>query len=119
MKALIIVLLVISCTRKFADYDLIRKVDFNKEVYERPTTMMQVVPVGGKKDTLNACFNQWLFFSNSEKEKNQAIPMLVRSLCPGHDYLLRSEMVETWGTALIFSRSCVSVDTTCADLRKK
>jgi hypothetical protein len=118
MKALFILLLLSSCTRKFADYDLIRKVDFKKEVYERPVTIMQVVPAGGKKDTLNACFNQWLFFSNAEKEKDQAIPMLVRSLCPGHDYLIQSEMVETWGTVLLFSRSCVSVETTCADLRK-
>ncbi len=118
MKLLPILLIMSSCTRKFADYDLIRKVDFNKEVFERPVTAMQVVSAGGKKDTLDACFNQWLFFSNAEKEKNQAIPLLVRSLCPGHDYLVRSQMVETWGTVLVFSRSCVTVETTCADLKK-
>jgi hypothetical protein len=120
MKTLLILILLVltACTRKYADYDLIRKIDFNKEVYERPVTVMQVVPAAGKKDFLDACFNQWLFFSNAAKEKDQAIPLLVRSLCPGHDYLLGSELVESWWTTLVFTRSCVSVQTTCADLKK-
>lgn len=117
MKTLLILLLAIGCTRKFADYDLIRKVDFNKESYERPVTVYQVVPVGN--DDLEACFNQWLFFSNAEKEKNESIPFLVRSLCPGKDYLLSSTMVEQWWTTIIFTRSCVSVETKCAEMRKQ
>lgn len=117
MKLLIPILLVfISCTQKYAGYDLIRKIDFNKESYERPITAMQVLPQG--KDQLKSCFNQWLFFSNAEKDKNESIPMIVRSLCPGKDYLVDSQMVDTWWTTIIFTRACVDVETTCAELKK-
>ena len=117
MKTILILLALTGCTRKYADYDLIRKVDFNKESYERPITVMQVVPNG--RDHLESCFNQWLFFSNAEKQKNEAIPYLIRSLCPGKDFLLQAEMEEQWWTTLIFTRSCVSVETKCAEMRKK
>lgn len=117
MKTILFALLVlVGCTRKYADYDLIRKVDFNKQSYERPITVLEVVPTG--KDDLKACFNQWLFFSNAEKEKEASIPMLVRSLCPGKDYLLQSEMTEVWWTTIIFTRACVDVETKCAETRK-
>lgn len=116
MKTIILLLVLSACTQKYADYDLIRKVDFNKESYERPITTMQVVPVAD--DRLESCFNQWLFFQNAEKEKNEAVPYLIRSLCPGQDYLLQAEMVETWWTTLVFTRSCVDVKTKCAELRK-
>lgn len=117
MKTILLLALFTGCTQKYADYDLIRKVDFNKESYERPITLMQVVPVGS--DKLESCFNQWLFFSNAEKEKNESIPYIVRSLCPGKDYLLQAEMVEQWWTTIIFTRSCVSVETKCAETRKQ
>lgn len=113
---IILLLILASCTQKYADYDLIRKVDFNKESYERPIAMTQIVPVGN--DQLKACFNQWLFFSNAEKEKESSIPMLIRSLCPGQEYLLQSEMKESWWTTILFTRSCVSVETKCAEARK-
>lgn len=116
MKVILLLLTVVSCTQKYADYDLIRKVDFNKETYERPITLMEVTPVG--KDDLKSCFNQWLFFSNAEKDKNDSIPYMIRSLCPSHDYLLNAEMVETWWTTIVFTRSCVSVETKCAEMRK-
>lgn len=117
MKTILFFLLLAGCTQKYADYDLIRKVDFNKETYERPITAMQVVPVGN--DNLKSCFNQWLFFSNAAKEKDEAIPYLVRSLCPSHDFLMQSEMTETWWTTIVFTRSCVEVETKCAELKKR
>ena len=117
MKNFFILLFLVGCTQKYVDYDLIRKVDFNKENYQRPITLMQVTPTGS--DNLKACFNQWLFFSNAEKEKESSVPMLVRSLCPGKDFLLNSEMVETWWTTILFTRSCVSVETKCAEMRRQ
>lgn len=117
MKNALILLLLAGCTQKYADYDLIRKVEFqSKDAYQRPITMYQVTPEGN--DKLESCFGQWLFFSNAEKEKNESIPYLVRSLCPGQDYLLQAEMVETWWTTLIYSRACVEVNTKCANERK-
>ena len=116
MKILFFLLFFSACTQKYTEYDLIRKVDFNKENFERPIGIMQVVPVGN--DKLESCFNQWLFFSNADKNKNESIPYLVRSLCPGKDYLLQSEMIETWWTTIIFTRSCVSVESKCAEVKK-
>jgi hypothetical protein len=116
MKYLFILFLLSSCTQKYSDYDVIRKIDFNKESYERPVTLMQLLPEGS--DYLKSCFNQWLFFSNAEKEKNETLPFLVRTLCPGQDYLLQSHMTETWWTTIIFSRACVSVETKCGKVKK-
>lgn len=106
-----------SCTQKFADYDLIRKVDFNKESYERPITRMQVLPTG--KDSLESCFNQWLFFSNAEAEKSRAIPVMVRSLCPGENYLMDAKLTETWWTTLLFTRACAEIETKCAAEKRR
>lgn len=117
MKIILLLSLLAGCTQKYADYDLIRKVDFNKESYERPILTHQVIPTG--IDDLESCFGQWLFFSNAEKEKNESIPYLIRSLCPGKDYLLQAEMKERWWTTILFTRSCVSVKTKCAEARKK
>lgn len=117
MKTIFFLMILVGCTQKYADYDLIRKIDFNKQSYERPITLMQVLPSG--KDELSACFNQWLFFSNAEKEKDAAIPMVVKSLCPGKDYLMNTEMTERWWTTLIFTRSCVSIETQCAVQKNK
>lgn len=117
MKILILLILTVSCTQKYADYDLIRKVDFNRASYERPITVYQVLPEG--KDELKTCFNQWLFFSNAEKDKERAIPVMVKTLCPGKDYLMNTSMTETWWTTLIFTRACVEMDTRCAVPKKK
>jgi hypothetical protein len=116
MKYLFILLFLSSCTQKYSDYDVIRKIDFNKESYERPVNLIQLLPEG--RDYLKSCFNQWLFFSNAEKEKNEALPFLVRTLCPGQDYLLQSHMTETWWTTIVFSRACVSVETKCGKVKR-
>lgn len=112
MKNVIYLLFLISCTQKYADYDLIRKVDFDHKNYQRPATVKAVVPEG--TDHLDACFNQWLFFSNSEKKKDEAIPFVIRSLCPGKDYLINAELKETWWTTILFTRSCVEIEAVCA-----
>lgn len=117
MRIYFLLFTLLGCTQKFTDYDLIRKVDFNKETYERPITLMQVSPVG--KDHLESCFNQWLFFANAQRDKESSIPFLIRSLCPGHDFLMHAEMVESWWTTVIFTRACVSVETKCAEPRKQ
>lgn len=116
MKILILIILA-ACTQKYTSYDLIRKVDFNRESFDRPITVMQVLPTG--PDKLSACFNQWLFFSNAEKEKNESVPFIVRTLCPGKDFLLDTQMVDTWWTTLVFSRSCVDIETKCAEMNQR
>jgi hypothetical protein len=116
-KCIFLLFILLGCTRKYADYDLINKANFNRESFERPVTLMEVLPEG--KDQLKQCFQQWLFFSNAEKEKALAIPSLVRSLCPKNMYLLNAHMTELWWTTIIFTQACVSVETSCADTRRK
>ena len=116
MKNILFLIILMGCTQKYSDFDLIRKVDFNKETYERPITLMQVLPNG--QDELKACFNQWLFFSNAEKEKDASVPVIVRSLCPGKDYLMNAQMTERWWTTILFTRSCVTIETQCAIQKK-
>jgi hypothetical protein len=116
MKSLIILVLLTGCTQKYADYDLIRKVDFKKETYERPVPATQIMAKG--KDELKECFNQWLFFSNAEKQKDERIPEFVRALCPGKDYLMTATFTETWWTTVIFTQSCIDIQTLCGDERR-
>jgi len=116
MKILLILLLTSGCTQKYADYDLIRKADFNKESFERPIPSTQVMAQG--RDELKECFNQWLFFSNAEKQKNERIPEFVRALCPGKDYLVQAAFTELWWTTILFTQACVEIKTMCGDLRK-
>lgn len=116
MKYLIL-LFIFGCTQKYTKYDLIRKVNFNQHRYEHPITQYQVLAQG--RDELGQCFNQWLFSTNAEKDKTDQIPVLVRALCPQSDYLVNSEFKETWWTSLIFTQSCITIKTTCANRRNK
>jgi hypothetical protein len=115
MKTLLFLILLASCTQKYADFDLIRKVDFNKETYERPIPATQVLAQG--QDELGECFNQWLFFSNAEKQKDINFPTMIRVLCPGKEYLVQTEVKETWWTTILFTRSCVDIKTKCGQPR--
>ena len=111
MKIIFLLLFISSCTQKHVSYDLIRKVQFTHEEYQRPTTHRLVSAEGS--DSLKACFNQWAFTSNAEKRKNEAIPLVVRSLCPSHEYLINAELVETWWTTIFFTRACAEIKTSC------
>ncbi|HXH74309.1 MAG TPA: hypothetical protein VNJ08_05045 [Bacteriovoracaceae bacterium] len=117
MKTIISLLILASCTQKYADYDLIRKADFERATYSRPVTLIEVLPQG--KDDLKACFNQWLFLSNAEADKNKSVSFMVRSLCPGKDFLVNTEMKETWWTTLLFTRSCIEMESLCGEMKKK
>jgi hypothetical protein len=116
MKHLFLLSLLWGCTQKYADYDLIRKVDFNKTSYERPVPATQVLAQG--KDQIGECFNQWLFFSNAEKEKNMRADEFVRALCPGKDYLVNATFTELWWTTIIYTRSCIDIKTLCGESRR-
>ncbi len=115
MRKLLFLFLAFGCTQKYADYDLIRKVDFQKETYERPVPAVKVLAQGN--DELKECFNQWLFFSNAEKQKNDRIPEFVRALCPRNGYLVGATFKELWWTTIIFTQSCIEIKTLCGDLR--
>jgi hypothetical protein len=111
MKNLLLLSLLVGCTQKYMEYDLVRKADFQRSNYNRPIMVSEILAAG--EDQLSECFNQWLFFSNAEKEKDDQFPMLVRLLCPRNDYLLNTKVTETWWTTILFTRSCLSIKTDC------
>ena len=115
MKILFTLLILTGCTQKYTDYDLIRKIHFTGKEYQQPVLHKPVVKEGN--DSLKACFNQWFFDSNAEKRKNEAIPLVIRSLCPQHDFLVDAQVEETWWTTIIFTRACAEVQTSCGKIR--
>ncbi len=117
MKSLALLLLVlVGCTRKYVDYDVIHKLQFRDNPEARP-----IAPVMAKshRDDVEECFNQWLFFSNAEKEKNRYLPALVQVLCPGSEYLLDTKITQQWWTTIVFTRACVEVQAHCPVKTKK
>ncbi|MBY0518633.1 MAG: hypothetical protein K2P81_17110 [Bacteriovoracaceae bacterium] len=103
-------LLFFGCTRKYADYDVINKLKFRDNPQERPVApVMQI----SHKDDVEECFNQWLFFSNAETEKNRYLPALVQVLCPGSEWLVDTRITQQWWTTIIFTRACVNVEAHC------
>lgn len=112
----ILALAAVGCTRKYVDYDVVNKLEFQKDQQSRP-----VAPVmrKGRPDKLGQCFNQWLFFSNADKERERYVPQMVQVLCPGSDWLLDSRMTTVWWTTIIFSRSCVEFTTHCPEKRPR
>lgn len=106
----LILLVFVSCTRKYTDYDVINKLQFRENPEARP-----VAPVMAKShaDDVQECFDQWLFFNNAEKEKDRYLPALVQVLCPGSEWLLDTRITQQWWTTIVYSRACVEVRAHC------
>lgn len=114
MKSLFLLLMLCflfnSCTRKYADYDVINKLQYRENPNKRP---IAPVMAKGHEDKVRECFNQWLFMSNAEKEKDRYLPMLVQVLCPGSEWLVDTRITQDWWTTIIFSQACVEVRAHC------
>lgn len=113
-RLLLILILVAACTRKYVDYDVLHKPTFKRD----ETVTPKAPPMRkGRADSLGRCFNQWLFFSNAEKEKEAYLPDMVRVLCPKSDWLIDARLESQWWTVLVFSRACVQMHTHCPETR--
>jgi hypothetical protein len=110
MKYLLLVLIFMSCTQKYQTFHVIDKENFRKESPEVPITK-KMLP--GKKRHAEFCAGQFFFSSNAKKKTDQYLPHLVGRLCSGSKYLVNSRLTETWWTTIIYSRSCVELDTYC------
>lgn len=112
MKNLVLLFLIIGCTQKYMDFDVIRKTDYLQG--GAPKQPISVRPmVKGLKENQKECFNQWFFISNAEKNKNEFKPQLIQTMCFGSDYLIDARITETWWTVLFFSQSCLEINTYC------
>ena len=110
MKILLFLLL-ISCTQKYETYHVIDKQNFKKDNYEAPITKKQLA--SGEKSLSEYCEGQILFSSNAKVSTDRALSHLVDRACTKNRYLLNSKVTELWWTTIVYSRSCIELETYC------
>lgn len=109
MKFLLL-LLMVSCTQKYQTYPVIKKSSFNKDEAHNPVSP-KIYP--GRKVTQESCEGQFFFLRNAKKITDASLPALVNFSCPGSEYLVNAKITETWWTTVIYSRSCIEVESHC------
>lgn len=99
-----------SCAQKYQTFDVIKKKDFVLgEPHNPPSPEKRL----GRKVIQNTCEGQILFLRNAKKITDASIPALLNFSCPGEEYLLNAKITETWWTTIIYSRSCVEIESYC------
>jgi len=110
MKLIVLSLLLMSCAQKFQTYHVIDKHNFNIN-NPVPPVIKKMAP--GKKTEIDFCAGQIFFMSNAKKDTDRHLSNLTRTMCPDSNYLLNSTLTETWWTTIIYSRSCVRLESYC------
>ena len=110
MKYIIILLLLTACTQKYQTYHVIDKHSFDKENYQAPITP-KLLPA--KKARASHCEGQIFWYSNAKKQTDRYLSRLVETICPDKKYLVNTRLTETWWTTIIYSKSCVEIETYC------
>ena len=110
MKYLLLIMVLISCTQKYETFHVIDKKNFDKENFQSPITP-KLIP--SQKSKASHCEGQFFWSSNAKKKTDLYVTRLVSTLCPEKNYLLNSRLTETWWTTIIYSRSCVELETYC------
>lgn len=115
MKWLVLFLLVSGCTKKYYDYAYINKSEFTLTEQSSEPVSKQRPPKlrAGKKTEESFCSDQILFNRNAYDISFKSIPALVNQSCPGSEHLLNARISQTWWTALVYSKSCVTVKSRC------
>lgn len=102
----------LSCSRKYQDYAFIEKSAYleqeSRVESDRPAKMM-----AGTKDAEKFCQGQILFNKNAERITEASLPALVSQTCPGSEFLLDTRITRQWWTLLLYTRSCVEVESYC------
>jgi hypothetical protein len=112
MRFLFLLLLLVSCSKKYQTFHVIKKTGFDfRDQKEQNIITPKMYP--GKKIERNFCTGQILFGSNAEVEAQKELNQLVRFSCPDSDYLLNSKVTETWWTTLFYSRACIKLESFC------
>lgn len=107
---IILVLLFSSCTKKYQTLDAIKKSNYRFNQTHNPITP-KLYP--GRKEIMEYCTGQFLFFSNAKKDTEKELLNLIRYSCPQKDYLVNSKITEIWWTTLVYSRACIQLETYC------
>jgi hypothetical protein len=68
----------------------------------------------GKAESESFCVGQLLFQKNAFDITESSLKPLVRASCPGNEYLQEMKIVRTWWTTIVYSRSCIEVQSFCS-----
>lgn len=103
-------LFTIGCAQKYQTYSIIKKSSF---VFGEEHSPISKKMLPAKKDIQETCEGQFLFSRNAKQITINSIPALIKYSCPQHDYLLNIKLTETWWTTLVYSRSCIKIESYC------
>ena len=111
MKYIFTLFLLTSCAQKYRTYSVIEKSSFiaGKE----QDLIVNKKLKKGRKFTKEYCRGQILFNTNAKKETDRYLEQLVRLSCPKTKYLMDTTVTEVWWTTLVYSRSCVELESYC------
>ena len=115
IKTICCLLLFIGCTQKYQTYHTIDKYSFDKNNPKTPITP-KIYP--GKKVVKKHCEGQVFFSRNAVTHTDRYLQNIVKTICPESDFLMNSRLTETWWTTIIYSRSCVELETFCPRIVK-
>lgn len=102
---------ILSCTQKYQTYSLVdkRSFEFGKENQTPITPVLRK----GKMEHYKVCADQYLFNRNAQVLSEQKLNRVVKGICSNTDFLLDSKITQTWWTTIIYSRSCMELQTHC------
>jgi len=116
MKYFILFTLLFSCTKKYETFHVIDKYSFNKNDPESPITG-KLYP--GEKEVRSHCEGQFFWSSNAKTKTDNYVNSVVQNMCPEAKYLVNNRLEETWWTTIVYSRSCVRMESYCGRVPKK
>ena len=116
MKFLVLILLFASCAKKYETFHTIDKYNFNKNNPEAPITPKLYT---GAKQTRSHCEGQFFWTSNAKKKTDAYVNNIVQNMCGDAKYLVNNRLEEIWWTTIVYSRSCVKIESYCGREPKK
>lgn len=113
---LLVILLFAGCSNKYKTYHAIQKRKFE---FDKPHNPVTPLMRRGKKEVQETCEGQIFFNRNAVKITQGSLPALIRYSCPGSEYLVDAKITETWWTTIIYSRSCIKLESFCPITQKR
>lgn len=110
MKYLLLLTLLASCSQKYETFHAIKKNQFKKGEPHNP-----VVPKlrPGRYVKQESCEGQIFWNRNAKTITDANLPALIQYSCPKSEYLLNAKITETWWTTIIYSKSCIKLESYC------
>lgn len=100
----------LSCSTKYQHLGTINKKAFIEKDEMRDTKKRLTK---GRTDNDSFCIGQILFQKNAFDITESSLKSLIRSSCPGDEYLQHTVIKRTWWTTLVYSRSCIEIEALC------